>query len=69
MNEDLSTVLLSKQTNKQTNKMKQKKRKQKQKPKLVEKSLNSPLFGLNGDSFHAIWLVGQTHKSKILLAR
>ena len=51
MAEDLSTVLLSKQTNKQTNKMKQKKRKQKQKPTLVEKSLNSTLFGLNVDSF------------------
>ena len=49
MTEDLSTFF----RNKQTNKMKQhQKRKLKQKLALVEKSLNSTRFGLNGDSFY-----------------
>ena len=53
MTEDLSTFF----RNKQTNKMKQhQKRKLKQKPALVEKSLNSTRFGLNGDSFYCSFI-------------
>ena len=49
MTEDLSTFF----RNKQTNKMKQQqKKKTKAKTTLVEKSLNSTRFGLNGDSFY-----------------
>lgn len=51
MTEDLSTFFRNKQTNKQ-DETTTKKRKQKEKPALVEKSLNSTRFGLNGDSFY-----------------
>ena len=52
MTEDLSTFFRNKQTNKQDETTTKKVRKQKQKPALVEKSLNSTRFGLNGDSFY-----------------